>query len=125
MQRFQERVGPAAARQSLRKAFTIIEMAVVLGVLAILLALLLPTVQRARELANRAVCASNLRQIGVACRMYANDHEGLFPGHFHIPLPATALKTNQIQNRYSFPGVLSDDDLTPLTKDLNPGSTRW
>lgn len=50
----------------------------VLGV-AFLVALLLPSLGRAREPANRVKCASNMRQIGQAIAMYANDHGGLFP----------------------------------------------
>ena len=57
-------------------AFTLIELLVVIAIVALLVALLLPSLQRAQELANRAVCNSNLRLIATACWLYANDNNG-------------------------------------------------
>lgn len=63
-----------------RLAFTVIELLVVTGIIGVLIALLLPTLGRARESARRAHCASNLRQLMQAIVMYGADYEGYFPG---------------------------------------------
>ena len=62
-----------------RRAFTLIELLVVLAIIVILAALLFPVFARAREKARTAACASNLRQIGLAADVYAQDYDGLLP----------------------------------------------
>jgi prepilin-type N-terminal cleavage/methylation domain-containing protein len=56
-----------------RKGFTLIELLVVVAIIALLISILLPSLSRARELAKRTVCASNLKEIGTAMYLYAND----------------------------------------------------
>jgi prepilin-type processing-associated H-X9-DG protein len=63
-----------------RVAFTIIELLMVIGVIAMLIAILLPAIQSSRELARRAQCTNNLLQIGTALGSYASTHSVLPPG---------------------------------------------
>jgi prepilin-type N-terminal cleavage/methylation domain-containing protein/prepilin-type processing-associated H-X9-DG protein len=63
----------------LRRAFTLVELLVVIGIIAILIAILLPTISRAREQTKFVLCKNNLRQIGYALRMYANDNGDYYP----------------------------------------------
>src|SRR5512140_2780157 len=60
-------------------AFTLIELLVVIAIIALLAALLLPTLAAAKDRGLRAACISNLRQIGIAVRAYADDNEGRIP----------------------------------------------
>jgi len=59
-----------------REGFTLIELLVVIAIIAILMAILVPTLNRARELGKRAACLSNLKQLTLAWIMYADDNEG-------------------------------------------------
>jgi prepilin-type N-terminal cleavage/methylation domain-containing protein len=60
--------------------FTLIELLVVVAIIALLIAILLPSLGRAREKAKLSVCLSNLRQIGLAAFMYQGENTGYFPG---------------------------------------------
>jgi prepilin-type N-terminal cleavage/methylation domain-containing protein/prepilin-type processing-associated H-X9-DG protein len=67
------------SKQTRRKGFTLVELLVVIGIIALLISILLPSLNRARETANRVKCGSNMRQIGQAIQLYANENKGNYP----------------------------------------------
>lgn len=92
---------PARGGRRSRRGFTLIELLVVIAVVALLIAILLPALSGAREAARSTVCLSNLRQMFIITRTYADQHRGLGPaiGQPYGALPNWALLVQQSAGR--------------------------
>src|SRR6266566_3808101 len=70
---------PRPGRRGTLTGFTLVELLVVIGIIALLIAILLPVLGKARAAANKTVCLSNIRQLGTAILAYCNSSGGWFP----------------------------------------------
>jgi prepilin-type N-terminal cleavage/methylation domain-containing protein/prepilin-type processing-associated H-X9-DG protein len=111
---------PPTFRQSSR-GFTLVELLVVIGIIAVLIGLLLPALSKAREQSKRTACLSNLRSLGQAMLMYANAHHDRVPNENPVGVNNSlawssdvmvAFNRNYVRNAAVF-HCPSDDDAIP------------
>ncbi len=100
-----------------RSGFTLIELLVVIAIIAILIALLVPAVQKVRDASARTQCINNLKQMGLAMNAFASDYKVLPPAHTTSNTPVPPINTNQKHHCLTL--ILPYIDQTNLYEQMN------
>jgi prepilin-type N-terminal cleavage/methylation domain-containing protein/prepilin-type processing-associated H-X9-DG protein len=95
------------------RGFTLIELLVVIAIIAILAALLLPALSKARDKAQGIFCVNNTRQLELICQLYADDHETYLP--YNLGMVGSSLRTNINWVNNVMTWDLSADNTNPIT----------
>lgn len=109
--------GPLSSHALVRAGFTLIELLVVIAIIAILAAMLLPALGKAKTKAQGIQCLNNTKQLMLACQMYLGDNQDRFPGAVHGSL-ASSSNPGNIGNKYT-PWVLGWLDWDTGTGNTN------
>ncbi len=81
MSRFQRPTDSVTRRVRSHWGFTLVELLVVIGIIALLISILMPALSNARREARKTQCLSNLRQVGMALASYLAESKGVYPAH--------------------------------------------
>ncbi len=104
------------------RAFTLVELLVVIAIIAVLIAILLPALTKARQSAQQTQCASNLRQIGLAALMYAQENQGRLPPFDNtFTTPANVPAPSHLFLTYARPGIPTSTPVVTPVVPINHG----
>jgi prepilin-type N-terminal cleavage/methylation domain-containing protein len=106
-------------------AFSLVELLIVIAIIGVLSALLFPAAQRALHQAKVAKCFSNLRQIGMAMRAYANDNNGYFPPSWDPNLQRTYTTFIEPYMQMDSTGISLNVYLSPFAKPVTKAPSPW
>jgi len=109
------------ANRGQRAGFTLIELLVVIAIIAILAALLLPSLSRAREQGRAISCLNNTRQLGLACQLYTDDHESLLPYNLWMKGSSPRTNINWVNNVMTWYATDPDNTNTTTITDASLG----